>query len=154
MEGIVAWFTNGGMVALAGWMWKMAVQFGRIEFKCDTMWDFTMRRAMVEAINKGVIEMNSPISVPMATRSWYAHMEHELREWWHSRGRHLKERDQFIDCENRFGERIMREVCLPQKLNVGACIIAAIEIAKLEDEKAGDAGRMDSDSPTDTELEP
>ena len=46
-----------------------------------------------------------------------------------------------LEIERRFGERILQEVCIPLGLNLGACLIAAVAIAKGETNGASSAAR-------------
>jgi len=42
---------------------RNAERIARIEVKVDTLWDFQMRRAVAEAVSKGVATINSPLKV-------------------------------------------------------------------------------------------
>jgi len=135
-----------GIFSLIGTIYWVAKRIAQMEFRVNTMWDFIMRRGLVEAINKGVLEMNSPISLPNETANWYDKISERLRSFYQTRKR-LNDRDFWIAVESEFGEWITWNVCLPKGLNVGACIAAAIAVAKTPDPKA------DSDKPQNTKVE-
>lgn len=158
MEGVpeivkfLGWI--GSILSMLFWA---AVRFARLEFivgqtrkDVDTLQDFIMRRGLVEALNKGVVTMNSPISAPKTTIEMFGNLVEELRAWYAKNKQRfiddVKDRKLFMAIEAEFGDRIAVNVCRPNNLNVGACIIAAMAICRIPDPKA------DSDVPTDTKL--
>jgi hypothetical protein len=118
------------LVTIGGFMWKFSSRLARIEFKTDTVWDFLMRRAMSEAVNKGLGTLNSPLIITEDTQKWYNDMLSELQLFYNNSGYKLNDRDLFIEVEHRFGERLLKEVCIPKELDVGACILGAIAVLK------------------------
>jgi hypothetical protein len=105
-------------------------RISRIELKTDTLWDFFIRRAAAEAVSKGLGTVNSDLKITDETRSWYAGMAAELKEFYRTVGVRLTDREMFMEFESRFGGRIMKEICIPHGLFSGSCILAAIAVAK------------------------
>lgn len=114
----------GGIIYFAGF--KLAT----LEVKVNTMWDFQLRRAYSESIQKGVATINSPLTVTPEAKEWMNELAVKLRDFYSKLGRHLTERDLAIEIERRFGEEILHKVCIPNGLYEGACLIIAMEIAK------------------------
>ena len=56
---LVAIFTAVGGVVI--WLWRTSKYLARLELKINTLWDFQLRRGAVEALEKGIATMNSPI---------------------------------------------------------------------------------------------
>jgi hypothetical protein len=52
-------FTAVGGVVI--WLWRTSKYLARLELKINTLWDFQLRRGAVEALEKGIATMNSPI---------------------------------------------------------------------------------------------
>lgn len=122
-----------GAVSLLGLVYALGVKFTRLEVKVDTMWDFQMRRAVTEGVRKGVIKMNSPISITDKARASMENLTSDLRQFYSTfYGRSIPERDLWVAIEREYGDRILREVCIPNGLDHGACIIIALAVAREE----------------------
>jgi hypothetical protein len=52
----------------------------------------------------------------------------DMQDFYQHEGRSMTRTDLSLALENRFGERIVREVCLPNLLNLGACLVLAVAI--------------------------
>jgi hypothetical protein len=117
---------------LLGWLdakYTMRERFAKIEVKVDTMWDFQMRRGSVEAIAKGIVKANSPLQlVPEVYSQWFKSMESDL---WalYSQSSQLSYANLLLKIERVFGDRLVREVCIPRGIQEGACLIAAAAVA-------------------------
>ncbi len=118
------------LVTIIGGFFNLVSRLSRIELKVDTMWDFQMRRGVAEAVSKGMGTVNSPLVVSPVVKEWYAPIADELISFYTDEGHKLEERDLFIAIEKKFGDRLLKEVCIPRGLFVGSCIWGAIDVAK------------------------
>lgn len=109
---------------------RLVARFARMELKIDTVWDFQMRRAQSEAVNKGVATMNSPVMVSDEAKQWMAPIIGPIREFYVHLGRRMSDRDLYLEIERRFGDQILREVCIPHGLDQGACLLIAVQAAR------------------------
>jgi hypothetical protein len=114
------------LLSVAGLVFKL----GALSTKVDTMWEFQMRRALSEGIQRGIVQVNSPAIVVPEALEWMQGMADELRQFYDSIGKRLTDTELAIEIERRFGERILHEVCIPNKLYQGVCLIIAAEVAK------------------------
>jgi hypothetical protein len=109
---------------------KAASRFSRIEDRVQIMWDFLFRRAIAEAVDKGIARMNSPVTVNDVAKSWMKDFKTDLQALYRSLGPAISDADLALEIERKFGERIVREVCIPQGLHSGECLVVAIAVAK------------------------
>jgi hypothetical protein len=107
----------------------------RIEVHVETLWDFHIRRSMVEATNKGIGTLNSPfIMNEDAAHEIGGNLKDELLAWYHDLPDKdsINERDLFIRIEGAFGDRLIRDMCIPHGIQEGTCILIAIALIKGE----------------------
>ncbi len=104
--------------------------FKLIEYKQDIIWDYIISRAQLEFLNKEMGTINSPIEVNNDIKNMYAPIAKDLKDHYKKVGVRLTDRELFEIIFKKYGEWIVKNVCLPYKLQNGACIIAAIAIAK------------------------
>ena len=131
-----------GTAAFCGVLHLAWVQARRLERKVDTLWDFQMRRAQAEAIHRGVARMNSPVVVTAEAKLDLAQALGsalgELRSFYTRFGRHLTERELWIEIERHWGEVITRRFCIPRGYSEGVCLVIAA--ALMRDAPDGDSG--------------
>ena len=48
-----------GIISLGSVVYLAAVKITRLEVRVETMWDFLMRRALSEAIEKGIVKVGN-----------------------------------------------------------------------------------------------
>jgi hypothetical protein len=108
-------------------------RFRAIENKLDIVWEYIYNRAKTEFLIKKMGTINSPIKVNDGVKEWYKPISHELRETYNKVGPNLTDKELFIHIHEKFGEWITKNICIPYKLESGACIIAAIAIAQEKD---------------------
>jgi len=96
----------------------------------DTMWDFLIRRAESELISKGLGTKNSPIEINENAKAYLIGLKDELRKFYRTLGRNLTDQELALEIERRYGEQILKEVCIPHGLYAGACLLIAMEVAK------------------------
>jgi hypothetical protein len=130
----------GTGLTVLGLQWRFATRIARIELKVDTVWDFIIRRAQVEVVNVGWGTKKSPLVLNPATLQSIMPFIVDIVAFYArliAREPQISERELFIAIERQFGERIVETVCIPHKVNLGACIVAVLEACKLsQTEKA------------------
>ncbi len=118
------------VLALLSIGYTVSVRMAKLELKVETIWDFLVRRAFSEAVEKGVAKMNSPVSITPEARNMMGEMIPILQYYYKQEGYKLSDGELMLDIERRFGDDLLRLVCLPNKLDAGACLIMALMVAK------------------------
>lgn len=111
-------------------MEKMDDRVTHVEQRIETLWDFQLRRAKVEAVVQGVGRMNSPLVLNADAKSWLEGIAAELRSFYRRLGRTLTESQLAEEIERRWGDEIVKRVCIPHGLFQGTCLLLAMEVAK------------------------
>jgi hypothetical protein len=120
-----------GALAWVGWrLVQLSIAFGQMRLKVDTMWEFQVRRAAVQAVNRGLAVMNSPLRPTEEAVKWFAGLDPKLQEADNTRWKALPEHDMLLAIEREFGEEIMKEVCIPHNLWDASCLIIAACVAQ------------------------
>lgn len=127
-----------GVLNVLGLVYTMAVRLARLEFKTDTMWEFTMRRAMAEALDKGVVTKRSRVRLnPEHEVVRRFREDHEflrtVRHYYEEKLRFARDREVFWRLEGRFGSELLEKICIPAHLSYGACLIAAMQLCREEE---------------------
>lgn len=107
-----------------------AERFACVELKVDTMWDFQMRRGYAEGRMSDIITRNSPLRVRQDLWDALAPLHEALKAFYCDGGSHMNERDQFVELESRFGERLVDAVCIPLKISQGQCLLGAAIVGR------------------------
>ena len=120
------------LVSIGGVAWALARRQALLETKLNICWDFVMRRATSEGVNMGVLiaPAEAPVTATDEARSWFDGMKTELRSFYRTTGKALSERQLFVEIERRFGDRLLHEICIPHGMIAGACIWAALDVAR------------------------
>lgn len=105
-------------------------KINRLEPKVDTIWEFAMRRGAVEAIQRGIATMNSPVVISEEAKTWMQTLAAPLREAYETEWKDLPDTDLAMEIERRFGDQIVRQVCLPHGISNGVCLLIACAVAK------------------------
>ena len=100
-----------------------------IKERVEVIWEFLMRRALSEAVKIGVATINSPVKIDPEACKWFGDMEAGLRALY-EQFTGFSDAQMMLEIERRFGEKILKEVCLPHGLFAGACLFIALEVAK------------------------
>jgi hypothetical protein len=119
-----------GILGILGLLCQQAAKQARMEVKIDTLWDFQMRRGAGELVAKGHATVNSPIVLSEEAKKWMHELAEELKKFYSKLGRHLSDRDLAFEIERRYGDDILKKVCIPNGISEGACLIIAMEVAK------------------------
>lgn len=104
-----------------------------LKTKMEIVISHLRRRGTSEGINKDFITMNSPINLTNKARdsfSYCADLRKDLIKFYQEEGNILSDNDLFIEIDVKFGERIMHDISKMFGVHYGACLVAAIEIAK------------------------
>lgn len=118
------------------WLFRVANRIGRLELQVETMWGFLTRRARVDGEIGGLFSVNSPIALTDKGRALLGPLGPALKALYLAQGANVSDKDFMLIIERELGERLVREVCVPHNYYAGACLIAALCLAK---ELAGDS---------------
>lgn len=128
---LVAYISVGmSALSLVGLTYIGTWRLGRMELKVDTMWDFLLRRAQSEAVQKGFATMNSPMIIQDHAFDIMAPVAAQLRSFYASFSNPPDDSELALLIEREFGDKILHEVCVPHGLLMGACLPVAIAVAK------------------------
>lgn len=106
-----------------------AVKIAKLEVKVDTLWDFQMRRAFSEAVSTGVATMNSPLQIKEQAKNKLDPMKQDLQKFWEE-NQNLKGIEIIMKLEAKFGDQILKELCIPLGLSHGSCLLIALAVAR------------------------
>lgn len=118
----------GTGIALLSILWIAAVKITRLEVKVETMWGFLMKRAIIEGIDRGLMTVNSPVRLEPHSSEMLIHLAEELREF-KKKNSNLREADLALEIEKQFGDRLVHEVCIPNSISFGVCLLIATAVA-------------------------
>lgn len=102
----------------------------QIEQRIETLWEFQLRRAAVEALQRGIGKMNSPIKINEEAKSWLGDLTLELKAFYRRLGRELTISQLAEEIERKYGDEIVKKICIPHGLSQGACLLIAMEVAR------------------------
>jgi hypothetical protein len=111
-------------------LWNFSTRLARIELKANTAWEFLVRRAFGEAVNDEIVKTKSEFHLADDARGLYGPIALDLEKFWKDEGHGLAPVPLFIAVEQRWGEWLLHNICIPRKLSQGACVIGAIEFMK------------------------
>lgn len=120
----------GMLAGLAGVWIESRVRFARLEVRVGIIWKSLMRRAVSESVQKGIASLNSPVTIRDEAKKWMDKMRPELQAFYRRLGRNLTPDELAMEIERRFGDEILREVCIPNGLSEHACLLIAREVAR------------------------
>ena len=110
-------------------LYNIVVWKATITVKVETMWAFQMRRAVSEAVQGGLATLNSPLTFTSKSLDALAPIRDRLIAF----GKEHNGEGQLamtFELEACFGDELLKEFCLPLKTSHGACLLAALQIAK------------------------
>jgi hypothetical protein len=105
----------------------------KIELKCDTMWEFMMRRAGGEAVSKGLATFNSPLKIHPHALEILQGMKDDLLVIYRSFAKPISDCDLMFEIERQLGSRLVKEICIPNCYTLGECLVVAAAVAKESD---------------------
>jgi len=122
----------GLLGATLAWLANMHWRLAQIAVKVETMWQFQLRRGIAEAVHHGMATVNSPFVITEEAKSWLDDLAVPLRQLYQKLGRHVSDTDLLIEIELRFGDEIVKKVCIPHGVDQGVCLVIALAVAKGE----------------------
>lgn len=127
--GIIA----GIVLAVATFLhtiFKFGGELSKVKERVDIMWEFLMRRAISQAVNKGFGKMNSPIIISKEAQDLFTKLQSELQNFYQKKGFSLSDGELMFQIEKFWGDRIVKEVCIPNNMTEGECLVIAAAVAK------------------------
>jgi len=110
-----------------------SVKLATLQVKVDTMWEFTLRRAKAEAVHLGLATLNSPLVVHPRAKEIFGEILNDLRDAYKQLGPSVTDEEMALKFEQLFGDRLLKEVCIPCGMHMGACLVLAIQVLRDED---------------------
>jgi hypothetical protein len=141
------------VLALAGWglaqfatinqrLASGEAAFAALKVRCETIWMFQLRRGGYEAEEHEIAERNSPLRVLPEAMARLDPIKNELISLWkgagfppngyqddHEKAMHI-EADATILIEQKYGRQLLDLICVPCHVSHGACLLAALAVAK------------------------
>lgn len=105
-------------------------EIAEIKIKVETMWNFLLKRGAAEGVNNGMLTMNSPLRLTPESAKVMEHMEAELRAFRDDKFPDADEKRLAMEIENKFGDRLVKEVCIPNNISYGVCLLIATAVAR------------------------
>ena len=118
-------------VALGKIFFSINYAIASIQVKVDTMWLFTLRRGTGEAVMQGFATINSPIVFTVEAGEIINPMICTLQMLYHDLAP-INDDDLAVEIEQAFGEQLLKDICIPNKMSMGACLVLAVAAAKGE----------------------
>lgn len=115
--------------------------------KVNTMWDRQealankqlimrkqqMRLAESEAVVVGLASKASPLKFKPEVLSQLDQFKPDLQTFYKSKWYNLDDDELWLEVEDKFGTTLQDEICIPNKLWHGACVLMAMAVAKNTD---------------------
>lgn len=120
----------GLALSILGIVWFGATKLTRLEVKVDTIWGMFLKRGVVEGVTNSLLAVNSPIRLINNSGKLLESMAPELQAFYEKNCKGKSEADIAIAIEKEFGTRLVTEICIPNKISFGVCILIAVAIAK------------------------
>lgn len=114
------------MLSLLSVFYFGAVKLTTIQVKVDTMWNFMMRRATSEAVKSGFGTLNSPFMAKASVIRVVEPILSPMKDFYEADGKSLTDNDLALEVEKRWGDVILKEVCIPNQFSMGACLVLII----------------------------
>ena len=125
----LAGMTGGSMIAV----FKFGGRMAKLEERVEVMWGFTMSRAIEHGINAGRFTQNSPVAVAESSKAIVPDdLAADLRSMYARLKKPISDNELRYQIERRFNQRLIQEVCRPNGLHDGQCLIIAAAVAKGE----------------------
>jgi hypothetical protein len=113
-------------------VWWAAVKITKLEVKTETMWGMIMKRAVVEGVHQGLMEVHSPVRLINDSGAMLGAMAPEIVAFYEKNCKDVPESKAALAIEREFGTRLATEVCIPNGISFGICLIIALAVAKGE----------------------
>jgi hypothetical protein len=148
---IIEWFTLAGIVisiilsllSSMGIAYLAGVKITRLETQVEglkedarelaqgfkTLSEFLFRRGTAEAVIQGRASMNSPIKITEEARDLYKDLAPDLRKLAQANAA-ISDAELAMLIERKWGEFIMKYICIPNKMTSMECLFIAVEVAR------------------------
>src|SRR5881394_276394 len=113
------------LVTIGAGFARIMYQMGQMQLKVNTVWDFLMRRGQVELVNSGWGTKQSPFKLTATIFESILPLISDIVHFYAEFKKNkpdAPERDLFIAIENKFGEVLVERICIPMKVQLGACV--------------------------------
>lgn len=97
-----------------------------------TLSDFIFRRGIAEAVINGSAKMNSPVVVTEEAKSLFADLKPDLKKLAQANANASDSELGFL-IERKWGDFILKKICIPRGMTQGACLLIAVSVAKEND---------------------
>ena len=120
--------------SIRGKVGEIDVKLATAAVKTDTMWDFMMDRARLEARERGFVVKNSPLVLTEQGLAAIAPILPAVRAYCeeHPDIAMMSIYELEIELAKTFRHRLLEEVCEPNHIYMGACLVMLIEALRLE----------------------
>lgn len=103
---------------------KQAEWRGSINTKVDAMWRIIFRKATIEGLDTGVLDIRSPITANLSAFSEHPDLVQKLRNFYQEKGHKLTDLDLLVQIETTFSDELSRFE-MAHQLRAGGSIAAA-----------------------------
>lgn len=126
-----AWFnTVLSSIGVFG-MLGLAYHLGRYTERVNTMWQSFLTRSVAEGVRSGHLQVHSPVRLINDSGKILESMAEDLMALYAAHPK-ISEGDLSLLIQKKFGARLLHEVCLPNDIPYGVCLIIATSVAKGE----------------------
>ncbi len=128
----------GSIWAVTAAFARLSYRAGQIELKVETLWDFIVRRAKVEAVKMNWGTLSSPIHLNVRGLEVIQPFLDQFLPFYVDllkRTPPATEQDMYVEFERKFGDFIMEKICIPYGVTEGACLVAIVSACKVAHER-------------------
>lgn len=118
-----------GLLSVGAIAYSSVHRTAQIELKLDIIWSYIMERGMASMIANNLGTLNSPLVISDDVIAWFAPMEKELKALYKKHSK-LDDYKLGFEIQKSFGERMLKEICIPHKVTNGECLLIAVAVAK------------------------
>lgn len=126
-------------LAIAGVFYHTVTKIATMELKVDTIWTFLLKRGVAETVQGGFATMNSPLLINERGLSAMKPLIPDLKLFAKTLKRKMSDGEIMMTIERKFGERLFKEVCIPNNMHLGACLVVALAIVKQPNQVTSEA---------------
>jgi len=102
-----------------------------VKGKADQTWEYIYRRAMLRALRRGFVRMNSPLVVNEDLQRAYEPIKSDLVNICQkAKAKHATDPDVALEIEKRHFPWIADNICRPFEMDQGECLVIAVEVGK------------------------
>lgn len=117
-------------IVILVWLGRLTWVLSALTTKVDVMWTLQLKRALTEAVTKGVATLNSPLEFLEEEWNKLDKLKPVLQTWWASNNHSVNPKAALIHIELLFGDRLLNEVSIPHKMSYGVCLLLALAVAQ------------------------